>query len=185
LATKVLESRRYTDFVRETQLNRMKRINLIVIVIFGVAFGFVEAAVVYYLRTLIKFHQNYSISHYKVLLNLGFITFVQPAHSLLLNHRIGDVEVARESATIVMLAALSFVAARRWPQRLGAFLVSFACWDLAYYLFLRVIDDWPRSLFSRDVFFLIPVTWIGPVLTPIILSIVILILGSYLFLRER
>lgn len=171
--------------MRLAQLNRSNRVNLFVIAIFGVAFGFVEAAVVFYLRTLIKFHQNYAISHYKVLLNLGFITFVQPAHSLLLTHRVTDVEIARESATIVMLAAISFVAAHRWHQRLGAFLVSFACWDLAYYLFLRIIDDWPRSLFTRDVFFLIPVTWIGPVLTPIILSIAILILGSYLFLRER
>jgi hypothetical protein len=154
-------------------------------VIFGVAFGFVEAAVVYYLRALIRFDQNYPLTHYKVLLNLGFITFIQPAHSLLINHRVSDIEVARESATIIMLAALSFVAAARWPQRLGAFLVSFACWDLAYYLFLRIVDNWPRSLFTRDVFFLIPVTWIGPVITPIILSIVILTLGSYLFLRDH
>lgn len=184
-ATSDLRPRRYTDVVRATRLERLKRINLIVIVIFGVAFGFVEAAVVYYLRALIHFHQNYAISSYKVLLNLGFITFVQPAHSLFLNHRVSDVEIAREAATIVMLAALSFVAANRWPQRLGAFLVSFACWDLAYYLFLRLVGHWPRSFFTRDVFFLIPVTWIGPVLTPIVLSFVILIIGSYLYLRER
>ena len=159
-----------------------RRSNLIALVVFGVAFGFVEAAVVYYLRRLIHFHQNYSISHYRVFLNLGFITFVAPAHSLLVNHRVGDVEVARESATIVMLAGVAFVAAARWRQRLGAFLVCFACWDLAYYLFLRVIDDWPTSLFTRDVFFLIPVTWIGPVITPIICSLVILVVGAKLYL---
>lgn len=156
-----------------------------VLVVFGVTFGFVEAAVVYYLRALIHFHQNYPLSHYKVLLNLGFITFVQPAHSLLLNHRISDIEITRESATIVMLAAVAFIAANRWRQRLGAFLVCFACWDLAYYLFLRILDNWPRSLLTKDVFFLIPVTWIGPVITPIVLSFAILILGSYLFLRDH
>jgi hypothetical protein len=166
-------------FARE---NDVRRTNLGVLIVFGVAFGFVEAAVVYYLRALIHFHQNYAIAHYRVYLNLGFITFVSPAHALLLNHRIGDVEVARESATIVMLACIAFVAAPRWRQRLGAFLVCFACWDLAYYLFLRIIDDWPRSLFTRDVFFLIPVTWIGPVITPIILSFVILAIGSKLYL---
>jgi hypothetical protein len=166
-------------FARESS---PRRSNLVALVAFGVAFGFVEAAVVFYLRRLIHFHQNYPIAHYRVYLNLGFITFVAPAHSLLLNHRVSDVEVARESATIVMLACVAFVASSHWRQRVGAFLVCFACWDLAYYLFLRVIDDWPRSLFTRDVFFLIPVTWIGPVITPIICSIVILVLGSKLYL---
>ncbi len=167
---------------RLTRGSSPRRTNLIVLIVFGVAFGFVEAAVVYYLRNLIHFRGNYELPHYRVLLNLGFITFVSPSHSLLLNHRISDVEVTRESATLVMLACVAFVAARRWRQRAGAFLVCFGCWDLAYYLFLRIVDDWPRSLFTRDVFFLIPVTWIGPVITPIILSIAILVLGSWLYL---
>jgi hypothetical protein len=167
-----------------TRANSSRRRDLLFLILFGVAFGFVEAAVVFYLRDLIHFRQNYSISHYKVLLNLGFITFVSPAHSLLLNHRVSDVEVARESATIVMLVCVSFLAARRTKQRFGAFLVSFACWDLAYYLFLRIIDDWPKSLFTRDVFFLIPVTWIGPVITPIIICIVMLAAGIKLFVSD-
>jgi hypothetical protein len=161
-----------------------RRLNLFFLILFGVAFGFVEAAVVFYLRKLINFHENYSISHYKVLLNLGFITFVSPSHSLLLNHRVSDVEVTRESATIVMLVCLSFLAANSARRRVGAFLVSFACWDLAYYLWLRVIDDWPKSFFTRDVFFLIPVTWIGPVITPIVICIVMLAAGVKLFLSD-
>jgi hypothetical protein len=161
-----------------------RRLELFFLVLFGVAFGFVEAAVVFYLRNLIHFHQNYSISHYKVLLNLGFITFVSPAHSLLINHRVSDVEVTRESATIVMLACLSFLAAHTTRRRIGAFLVSFACWDLAYYLFLRIIDNWPRSLFTRDVYFLIPVTWIGPVMTPIVICVVMLAVGIKLFVSD-
>lgn len=164
-----------------TRENRSQRINLIFLVIFGVAFGFVEAAVVYYLRALMHFHQNYPLGHYRVLLNLGFMTFVSPIHSLLINHRISDIEVTRESATIVMLACVGFVAAKTWRARLGAFLVCFACWDLAYYLFLRIIDDWPRSLLTKDVFFLIPVTWIGPVITPIVIWLVLLFVGAKLY----
>jgi hypothetical protein len=158
--------------------------DLFFLLLFGVAFGFVEAAVVFYLRDLIHFRQNYSISHYKVLLNLGFITFVSPSHSLLLNHRVSDVEIARETSTIVMLVCVAFLAAKRTRQRVGAFLVGFATWDLTYYLWLRVIDDWPKSLFTRDVFFLIPVTWIGPVITPIIICLVMLGVGIRLFLGE-
>jgi len=149
-----------------------------------VAFGFVEAAVVFYLRNLIHFRENYSISHYKVFLNLGFITFVSPSHSLLLNHRVSDVEIARETSTIIMLVCVSFLAAKRTRQRVGAFLVGFATWDLTYYLFLRIIDDWPKSLFTRDVFFLIPVTSIGPVITPLIIFLVVLAIGVRLFLSD-
>lgn len=166
---------------RSTPENGARRTNLFFLVIFGVAFGFVEAAVVYYLHALMHFHQNYSIAHYKVLLNLGFITFVAPLHTLLINHRVSDIEVARESATVVMLACVAFMVGRSWKQRAGALLVSFACWDLTYYLFLRILDNWPKTLFTKDVYFLIPVTWIGPVITPLALSLVILIVGVKLY----
>ena len=167
-----------------TSENRSQRVNLIILIVFGVAFGFVEAAVVYYLRALMRFHENYAIGHYKVLLNLGFITFVSPTHSLLVDHRISDIEVTRESATIVMLACIAYVSARTWKARAGAFLVTFGCWDLAYYLFLRIEENWPRSFFTKDVFFLIPVTWIGPVITPIVLSVVIVLMGAWWYTRS-
>jgi hypothetical protein len=169
---------------RLTLASSSRRRELFFLLLFGAAFGFVEAAVVFYLRNLIHFHQNYSISHYRVFLNLGFITFVSPSHSLLLNHRVSDVEVARETCTIIMLVCVSFLAARRTRQRVGAFLVGFATWDLTYYLFLRIIDDWPKSLFTRDVFFLIPVTWIGPVITPIIICFIMLAVGIKVFLGD-
>ncbi|HEY1222324.1 MAG TPA: hypothetical protein VGE75_02365, partial [Acidimicrobiales bacterium] len=75
----------------------------------------------------------------------------------------------------------AYVSTRVWSQRCGAFLVCFACWDISYYGWLRVLDDWPRSLFTRDVFFLIPVTWIGPVITPLIICLGMLVVGVILF----
>ncbi len=165
-------------FARDT---RNPGANLAFLVGFGVAFGFVEAAVVYYLRRLIYFHQTYPLSRYKVLLNLGFITFVSPAHTVFVDRRVADVEVVREAATLVMLLCVAYLAGRDGRSRLGAFLVAFSCWDLAYYLFLRVVDDWPKSLMTRDVYFLIPVTWIGPVITPILISLALLALGVWLF----
>ena len=166
---------------RLTRENRSRRTNLLFLILFGVAFGFAEAAVVYYLRILLHFRDDYAISHYKVLLNLGFITFVSPVYSLLVNHRVSDIEVARESATIVMLICLAYLAGRHWRQRIGAFLVSFACWDLSYYFFLRILDNWPRNLMTKDVYFLIPVTSIGPVITPIVISALLLVLGIKLY----
>lgn len=149
--------------------------------LFGTAFGFVEAAVVYYLRTLIGYRFHETLAHYRVLVNLGVITFVAPSRTLLLDTRVSDVEVLRESATIVMLLCLAVVAGRGLRARTGAFLIGFATWDITYYLFLRIIDDWPPSLLTRDVFFLIPVPWVGPVITPLVICAGLLVVGLRLY----
>jgi hypothetical protein len=161
--------------------DRTSLINVGFLLAFGVSFGYVEAAVVTYLRALDKFHENYSISHYHVYLNLGFITFVKPAHTILVSSRIANIEVGREAMTIVMLACVAWVAGRDAVQRGAAFLIGFATWDIFYYVWLWVLGDWPHSLLTRDVFFLIPVTWIGPVLTPLVISVVMLSAGVYFY----
>jgi hypothetical protein len=158
------------------------RINLVFLIIFGVAFGFVEAAVVYYLRDLLNFHAGYVITNYRTLLNLGFITFVTPGHSLLINSRITSIEVIRETATIIMLISVAFIAGKNRKQRLSAFLITFACWDISYYVFLKILDNWPSNFLTKDVYFLIPVTWIGPVITPLIISAIMLAVGAKLYL---
>ena len=152
------------------------------LIAFGAGFGFVEAAVAYYLRTVLGSPDTYSIGHYRVLLNLGFITFVTHLESFLPTS-LERVELIREVATIVMLAGVALAVGRSASQRWGAFFVGFATWDLTYYLFLRLISGWPRSLFTRDVFFLIPVPWIGPVITPLVIFAVVLYLGVVLFRR--
>jgi hypothetical protein len=154
------------------------------LVVAGGAFGYVEAAVVYYLRALMNFHENYSLVHYKTLLNLGFITFISPQHPLLISNRITNVEKFREVATIVLLVAVAYVAGKNARQRVGAFLVTFACWDIFYYVFLKIIANWPSSLMTKDVFFLLPVPWIGPVITPLIIAAAMLVCGARLFLQN-
>ncbi len=165
-----------------------KKDNLIIrissLLLFGLAFGYVEAAVVFYLRKIIHFHSNYDLTKYHVILNLKFITFVDPIQALLINSKINEVEVVREAATIVMLFCLAILVGKNKLQKLAVFMIGFATWDLAYYLFLKILDNWPRSLFTKDVFFLIPVTWIGPVLTPLIISSLILIGGIFLYVKH-
>ncbi len=165
-----------------------KKDNLIIrissLLLFGLAFGYVEAAVVFYLRKIIHFHSNYDLTKYHVILNLKFITFVDPIQALLINSKTNEVEVVREAATIVMLFCLAILVGKNKLQKLAVFMIGFATWDLAYYLFLKILDNWPRSLFTKDVFFLIPVTWIGPVLTPLIISSLILIGGIFLYVKQ-
>jgi len=82
-----------------------------------------------------------------------------------------------------MLGAIAWIAAKTWRRRVAAFFVAFAVWDLTYYLFLWVLDGWPTSVLDRDVFFLIPVAWVGPVLTALVLSALVLAVASRAYLR--
>lgn len=157
---------------------------LAALIAFGVAFGLVEAVVVYYLRQLSGLHGNYALGQYHTILNLGFIAFIQPAQAVLIRPHYGTVEVFREAATIVMLASVAYVAAGDWRGRLGAFLVAFATWDIMYYAFLWVLTGWPASLTTIDIYFLIPVVWVGPVITPLVISTSLFIGGTWLYLKH-
>ena len=105
---------------------------------------------------------------------------------------LGDVRRADAVATFidkrfageVTKMKIGIVAAETWGRRLAAFFIAFTVWDLTYYLFLRVIDGWPTSLLDRDVFFLIPVTWVGPVATAVVASAVVLVVASWVYVTD-
>jgi hypothetical protein len=141
---------------------------LTAIAIFAASFGFVEAAVVVYLRaatgllpgyrgTLSElrhssedYHQEQSISQFP--------------QSLL------TIEVYREGATMIMLVSVTLLAASSTSARWAAFLWLFALWDIAYYAGLWLTVRWPASLTDLDVLFLIPVPWISQVWFPVAIS---------------
>jgi len=62
------------------------------------------------------------------------------------------------------------LAGRNASERFAWFLYSFAIWDIFYYVFLWLLIGWPESMMTYDVLFLLPSTWIGPVITPVIVS---------------
>jgi hypothetical protein len=94
------------------------------------------------------------------------------------------VEVIREAATIVMLAAAAAAGTRTFKGWLAGFSIAFGAWDLAFYATLRVLLGWPASLMNWDLLFLIPVPWVGPVLAPVIVSITLVIGGIVGLVRE-
>ncbi len=155
------------------------------LVAFGVGFGYVEAAVVHYLRRVLGDQLPDQVHAAHTYLNLGFIAFIRPEKAALVDPGLTRVETVREAATLLMLAAVGWVAAEAWRRRLAAFFIAFTVWDLTYYLFLRVLDGWPASVWDRDVFFLIPVAWVGPVLTALVLSGLVLSAASTVYLRAR
>lgn len=154
--------------------------------LFGIAFGLLEAIVVFYLHKIVgdSGTQQLLPKDYSVLLNLKFIAFILTKQPLLKNVTITSVEMLREFSTIIMLLCLAYLAGETFIQRIGAFLIAFSFWDIFYYIFLHLLIGWPSSLFTIDVYFLIPVPWIGPVITPVIISIILLIFGSKWFILE-
>jgi hypothetical protein len=91
-------------------------------------------------------------------------------------------ELGREAATIMMLITLSIIAGNSIVSYIAYFLLLFGIWDIFYYVFLKIILDWPESLSTTDVFFLIPTPWIGPVWLPVLLSVIIIAVGLIILL---
>ena len=160
-----------------------KRIT-IALLLFGTAFGYLEAAVVSYLRSLHepvvqRFYPNRAPGDLFPLLTLDQIRTEAPQQMETL-----AVEIGREVATLAMLAAIALAVARNAGQWAAAFVIAFGTWDITFYLFLRTLLGWPASLFTWDILFLVPVPWVGPVLAPVLVSVAMIVVGICHLRRE-
>ena len=127
--------------------------------LFAAAMAWVEAAVVYYLRTMVDRIEPY-----------------QPNPLPMIGH-LGPVELVREAATLIMLLTVGLLAGRTWRGRLGYAAIAFGVWDILYYVFLKFICGWPHSLLDWDILFLIPLPWWGPVLAPMCIAALMIAWG--------
>jgi len=150
-------------------------LQIIAILLFGIAFGYIEAAVVAYLRQ-IYFSEGFNIPFYPYLLYIG--SSVNIPLYLSLNHYL--IEILREAATMLVLVTFSYLAGKRFLERFAVFLFTFAIWDNCYYIFLFLIIRWPTSLLTMDILFLIPVPWIAPVIVPITASLIMIATSVYI-----
>jgi hypothetical protein len=141
---------------------------LITLAIFAAAFGFVEAAVVVYLRAAVGLLPGY-VGTLSDLQNSSR-GYEQAKSISEFPQSLLTIEVYREAATIVMLLGVAVLAASRARARWAAFLWLFALWDIAYYAGLWATVRWPASLTDLDVLFLIPVPWIAQVWFPLLVS---------------
>ena len=138
---------------------------LLCLLAFGIAFGFVEAAVVVYLRAGLTPSGTQAASQ------LAPETYQQIIASLAqFPRRLLTVELCREAATMVMLISVALLTARNAKERWACFLWAFAAWDLTYYAGLWATLGWPSSLLSLDLLFLIPVPWVSQVWFPVLVS---------------
>ena len=144
-------------------MTRFSRV-LLWIAIFAGAFAFVEASVVVYLRAL----------YYPAGFNFPLTVLTE-------SHR--TVEIAREAATLIMLVSVGFLAGTSGWRRFGYFLVVFGLWDILFYVWLKVMLDWPASYVDWDILFLIPLPWIGPVIAPVLVSLLMVVFGLMIVRR--
>jgi len=91
-------------------------------------------------------------------------------------------EIGREVATIIMLFAVSHIMSKTKRELFAFFSFNFAVWDIWYYIWLKILLNWPDSFFTWDILFLIPIPWVAPVLAPILIS-VLLIIAALIILK--
>jgi hypothetical protein len=138
-----------------------------VVVTFAAAMAWMESATVFYIRSLVNRIEPYQ------------------ANPLPMHPALGNVELWREAATLVMLAAVGWLAGRTWRQRAGYAAIAFGFWDVLYYVFLRPITGWPNTLLDWDILFLIPLPWWGPVIAPISIAALMIAWGTLVTQTDR
>lgn len=137
-----------------------ERARWMIVVTFAIAMAWVEAASVFYIRALVDRIEPYQ------------------ANPLPMQNPLGNVELWREAATLVMIATMGLLAGRTWRHRAGYAALVFGAWDIFYYVFLRLITGWPKTLLDWDVLFLLPLPWWGPVLAPVSIALVMMLWGT-------
>jgi len=142
-----------------------------IVVLFSIAFAYIESSVVVYLRGLLH-PAGFSFP-------INNISLTDPiTRPLLLT------EIGREAATMVLILTCAALAGINRQQRFAYFLTIFAVWDIFYYVWLRVLIMWPISIMDWDILFLIPRTWASAVLYPVIIAFTILVFAVVLLYRD-
>lgn len=139
-----------------------------IVAAYALAMGYLEAVVVYYIRyALGDVHATASVT------SSAALRFPWA------------IEMTREVATLVMLASVALLAGRDWRERTAALLWAFGIWDATYYLGLEILAQWPASLLTQDVYFLLPIPWGGPVWVPLLADALMAGLASWLVFGRR
>jgi hypothetical protein len=144
--------------------------------LFACAFGYVEAAVVIYLRRATGMPPG---QDYPAVMSAKGLPFASAELTAYLSRQgVLPLELTREAATIVLLFSAAWASGRSRREKWGLFGFTFAVWDLSYYLFLSIWLGFPRSLLQTDIYFLIPFAWYGPVWFPVLVVMPALIIVS-------
>lgn len=153
--------------------------HVLALVLFGAAFGYLEAAVVSYLRYLQEpIRQRFYPARPAGDL-FPLLTPEQAAAGGPQQRKVFFTEIGREAATILMLSAVALTISTNMGHWAAALAVAFGAWDITFYLFLKVLLNWPASLFTWDILFIIPMPWVAPVIAPVLVSAAMILAGTW------
>ena len=133
--------------------------------VWGVAFAYIESSVVVYLRKI----------YYPEGFTFPFVA-IEP--------KIAITEIVREAMTLVIMWATVMLAYRRLQSRVAAYLILFGVWDIFYYVFLKLLLDWPATFDTWDILFLIPSVWVGPVWAPVLVAATMIVSGVWILINN-
>jgi hypothetical protein len=178
----VISGRLLAEFHPADRFPWLRRVAILLL--FAAAFGYLEAAVVSYLRVLHEparrhFYPDREAGELFPLLTLEQVRAAGPEQQKTL-----FVEIGREAATMLMLAAIALALSGNGRQWTAAFAIAFGVWDIVFYACLKLLLGWPASLFTWDILFLIPVPWVGPVIAPVLVSLAMITAGIWCLRRE-
>jgi len=174
------EERVLEEFEKTEDLFQRFWFRFFLVICFVIAMAFLEATVVVYLREMYALH--YIIpENAELALKLPYFSLIKNPLTVVPSLKILIIELFREAATMVMLLGFAFLVGRKWRERLAVFLVSFALWDIFYYVFLNLLIGWPPSLATMDILFLIPLPWLAPVWLPVTISLGMIVTAFFLF----
>ena len=139
---------------------------LLWLMVWAVAFAYIEASVVVYLREL--YYPD----------GFAFPVVIAETHMAL-------TEVIREFATLLIMWATVNLTYQMLQSKMAAFMVIFGVWDIFYYIFLKIILNWPEALTSWDILFLIPMPWVGPIWAPVVVSIGLIYAGITILIQNE
>ncbi len=136
--------------------------------VFAAAMALVEAAVVIHLRGLYYPQDRLAIFPLQLLSDTDLW-----------------LELARETATVVVLLAVAVLTEKGVVRIFATFVYVFGLWDIFYYLWLKLFLGWPVSWSEWDVLFLIPWPWLGPWLAAAGIAALFVVWGGAVLIDAR
>lgn len=168
-----MKKEKYSLNTKFEKLSRQALWQWIWVVTFSIAFAWVEGSVVIYLREI----------YFKGSFNFPIV--LEWKNGELIVDVLMRVEFVREIATILMLVAVGCAAGKNTLQKFCFFMIAFGVWDIFYYIWLWTMVSWPDSIMTWDLLFFIPVPWVGPVLTPLLIALAMVAAGSLIIYYDE
>ncbi len=134
----------------------------------GLSAGYIESAVVVYLRELYYPENLKSIFPLKLFTPFDY-----------------KVELIREFFTLFILYAVASCFERRKFHRLSIFFYLWGAWDIFYYIWLKILIGWPTHILDWDVLFLIPLPWFAPWICPVLIALCFVIFSGFLLNKDK